>query len=260
MNNQLFPEIAPGHLPQSNHINSRMTSREIAELTEKRHDHVMRDIRELIDSGTIAAPSFGVSEYKDGSGKKNPMYTLDFEATMTLITGYDAKRRSLVIKRWMALETGEAEPAMIQTKKKTFTESQNRKEAANIIAADMMVGRLLGTAKPMAKAIAVENARRLTGVDYGSFLPPAQVVEMPVGVRKLAEISGIPLRKVSALLVEKELANRDTGGNVLLTDKAKALNAGSMEPFKSRSSNHSGYQCKWFPSVVVPILLQMEAL
>ena len=254
MNSQLFPEVAPVPSSQPLSVNSRMSSREIAELTEKRHDHVMRDIRGLIDNGAITAPSFGVSEYKDGSGKKNLMYTLDFEATMTLITGYDAKRRSLVIKRWMALETGEAEPAMLPPKKKSFTESQTRKEAAGIIAADMMVGRLLGTAAPMAKAIAVENARRLTGVDYGAFLPPAQIAEIPVGVRKLSEFSGMPERKVSALLVDLELAVRDDGGNLLLTDKAKAMNAGSMEPFKSRSSNHSGYQCKWFPSVVVPLL------
>lgn len=254
MSNQLFQPAAPVPLVQAVSVNSRMTSREIAELTEKQHLHVLRDIRDLIDRGAITESSFGLSDYKDGSGKKNPMYTLDFEATMTLITGYDAKRRSMVIKRWLALETGEAEPAIPTPKKKTFTESQTRKEAAHIIAADMMVGRLLGTSVPMAKAIAVENARRLTGVDYGPFLPPAQVEEVPVGVRKLSELSGIPERKISVMLIERELASRDDAGNLLLTDKAKSLSAGSMEPFKSRSSNHSDYQCKWFPSVVVPLL------
>ena len=52
----------------------------------------------------------GLSEYKDDSGKSNPMYFLDFHASMVLVTGYDAKKRSAVINRGMALEQGVASP------------------------------------------------------------------------------------------------------------------------------------------------------
>lgn len=38
------------------------------------------------------------------------MYLLDFEATMTLVTGYDAKRRSQVIARWVELEKQKHDP------------------------------------------------------------------------------------------------------------------------------------------------------
>lgn len=38
------------------------------------------------------------------------MYELDFDATMTLVTGYDAVLRVKVITRWRELETGEATP------------------------------------------------------------------------------------------------------------------------------------------------------
>lgn len=72
----------------------------------------MRDITKLINEQAITESNFGPSEYKDPSGKLNPMYLLDFQATMTLITGYDAKRRALIIDRWTKLETGEAKPAM----------------------------------------------------------------------------------------------------------------------------------------------------
>ena len=92
----------------------RMTSLEIADLTKKRHDHVMRDIKSLIAQDAIAAPNFGGSKYKDSSGKMNPMFDLDFKSTMVLITGYDAKRRSIVVDRWISLETGQAQPAMVQ--------------------------------------------------------------------------------------------------------------------------------------------------
>ena len=89
----------------------KMSSREIAELMGKEHRHVLRDIKTLIDHGAITETNFGRSEYKDASGKSNPMYLLDFDATMTLITGYDANRRAMVIKRWRELETGAAIPA-----------------------------------------------------------------------------------------------------------------------------------------------------
>jgi len=89
----------------------KMSSREIAELMGKEHKNVIRDIKSLIEQGAITALNFEPSEYKDASGKSNPMYLLDFDATMTLITGYDAKRRSMVIKRWRELETGAATPA-----------------------------------------------------------------------------------------------------------------------------------------------------
>jgi Rha family phage regulatory protein len=93
-----------------------MSSLEIAELTGKRHAHVLRDVESLINQEAITKPNFGLSEYKDASGKSNPMYNLDYEATMVLITGYDAKRRSMVIKRWIALEKGEAVSAVSMKK------------------------------------------------------------------------------------------------------------------------------------------------
>lgn len=36
-----------------------MSSREIAELTGKRHDHVMRDVRSMLEQLEKDAPSFG---------------------------------------------------------------------------------------------------------------------------------------------------------------------------------------------------------
>lgn len=90
----------------------RMTSLEVAELTGKRHDHVMRDLRKLIDSEAISLPNFGERDYTDERGKTYPMYLLDFEASMVLVTGYDALRRAAVIRRWVALERGEVAPAL----------------------------------------------------------------------------------------------------------------------------------------------------
>jgi len=88
---------------------SKMSSVEIADLMGKQHKHVMRDIKSLIEQEAIGQSNFGPSSYTNEQNKNQPMYLLDFEATMTLITGYDAKRRALVVKRWTELEKKEAD-------------------------------------------------------------------------------------------------------------------------------------------------------
>jgi len=88
----------------------KMSSLDIAELTKKKHNKVMRDIKSLVDQSAIGESSFGLTSYTDKSNRKQSMYLLDFEATMTLVTGYDAKRRSQVISRWVELEKKEQDP------------------------------------------------------------------------------------------------------------------------------------------------------
>jgi Rha family phage regulatory protein len=84
-----------------------ISSREIAELTDKRHADVMRDIRNLIDQGAIGRLSFALSSYINSQNKKQPMYNLDKEASLVLATGYNAPLRAKIIKRWMELEAKE---------------------------------------------------------------------------------------------------------------------------------------------------------
>lgn len=80
-----------------------MSSREIAELTGKRHDHVMRDIRRMLAELEITTPTFGGS-YQDDTGRVLPCFFLDRDLTETLITGYNVKLRHRVIKRLGQLE------------------------------------------------------------------------------------------------------------------------------------------------------------
>ena len=81
-----------------------MSSREIADFTGKRHDHVMRDIKKmLLELYPAGAPNFGGS-YLSEQGKELPLFNLDRDHTDCLLTGYSAKARFAVIKRWKELE------------------------------------------------------------------------------------------------------------------------------------------------------------
>jgi Rha family phage regulatory protein len=81
-----------------------MTSREIAELTGKEHGHVMRDIRAMFETLEIGQSTFGAS-YFNSQNKEQPMFRLPYDETICLLTGYDAKSRMAVIKRWQELES-----------------------------------------------------------------------------------------------------------------------------------------------------------
>ena len=84
-----------------------MSSREIAEFTGKRHDHVMRDIKKmLLDLYPAGAPNFGGTYFSE-QGKELPLFNLDRKHTDCLLTGYSAAARMKVIERWHELESNQ---------------------------------------------------------------------------------------------------------------------------------------------------------
>lgn len=88
-----------------------MSSREIAELTGKRHDSVLRDIRNML-MGIHAPQKCGA--YIDGRGNSQPMLLLDKDESLCLVAGYNVKLRMAIIKRWRELESQQA-PRLPQT-------------------------------------------------------------------------------------------------------------------------------------------------
>lgn len=82
-----------------------ITSLEVAELTGKRHAHIMRDIRNIISRiDGINQSNFGLVKYKDDKGEERPMYRLTKEGCLCLVSGYDANLRMKIINRWKELE------------------------------------------------------------------------------------------------------------------------------------------------------------
>lgn len=86
-----------------------MSSREIADLTEKQHQHVKRDIEGMLHELGEDASNFG-HIYIDSMNRQQTEYSLSRELTETLLTGYSAKLRLAVIRRWTELEAQVAKP------------------------------------------------------------------------------------------------------------------------------------------------------
>lgn len=96
-----------------------MSSREIAELTGKRHGDVIRDIRNMLDQLGDDANLRHVVETKDVRGYID-RFCLPKDLTITLVSGYNVQMRYAITKRWLELEAQVAQPAALP---RTFAEA-----------------------------------------------------------------------------------------------------------------------------------------
>lgn len=80
-----------------------MTSLEIAGLCDKRHDHVMADIRNMLQQLNIQSPEFS-GDYRDDRGRSYPLFHLPKDLCLTLVSGYSVVLRKRIIDRWLELE------------------------------------------------------------------------------------------------------------------------------------------------------------
>lgn len=88
-----------------------MSSREIADLCEKQHQHVKRDIETMCAGLEINPSSFG-RIYKDARNRGQTEFHLPKDLTLTLVAGYNVVLRKRIIDRWLELE-GQGTPAML---------------------------------------------------------------------------------------------------------------------------------------------------
>jgi phage antirepressor YoqD-like protein len=79
-----------------------MTSVEIAEVTGKKHAHVLRDIRNLLGQG-VSESNFGLSSYQqqqpNGGVKEVTMYELTPKGCLILASGYDPVLREKIVNK-----------------------------------------------------------------------------------------------------------------------------------------------------------------
>ena len=88
-----------------------MSSLEIAELTGKRHDNVVRDIKAMFEQlgDSEGLPRSGDTYTHPQNGQKYKCYNLPKDETICLIAGYNAQVRMRIIKRWQELEQKESD-------------------------------------------------------------------------------------------------------------------------------------------------------
>ena len=95
-----------------------MTSREIATITGKPHNDVLKAIRAMEPAWyKITEGNFSLSEYTDSTGRKLPMYQLTKTECLYIAAKFNDEARAKLVIRWEELETKERQnvPALPQT-------------------------------------------------------------------------------------------------------------------------------------------------
>lgn len=104
----------------NNSTSLKMTSREIAEITGKRHDNVIRDCDKLNSNYEKLQllkieEMFSIRELPNGGQAKDRYYVLTKMQTMDLMTGYNVELRIKVNRRWEELENKQVHKPLPQT-------------------------------------------------------------------------------------------------------------------------------------------------
>ena len=91
------------------HDTARVDSLFVAQAFEKRHDNVLKDIRELDCSDTFRLLNFEESSYRNAQGKTQPVYCMTRDGFVFLAMGYRGKKaaefKELYIRRFNEMES-----------------------------------------------------------------------------------------------------------------------------------------------------------
>jgi Rha family phage regulatory protein len=109
---ELIPKDQYGVFADTNDT-ARVDSLFVAEFFEKRHDHVIRDIRKITDpksglSEDFIHTNFKSDSYRDSTGRKLPCYFMTRDGFTMLVMGYSGQKamkfKELYIRRFNEME------------------------------------------------------------------------------------------------------------------------------------------------------------
>lgn len=200
--------------------NPTMSSREIAELTEKEHRNVMADIRKMLDElGLTTADFSAVVAVDTGNGtvREFPTFNLPKRECLILVSGYSVVLRAKIIDRWEALESGRVKPVaasipaakpLLPTEIKTQAEamlavltSEGLKRNAPLVWQELTDG--------------VQNAMR-AALGSVAQLPAPDTSIKPLDIMEIAKASALHVPQKLRSSVGKYVKARSTMGPVVV--------------------------------------------
>ena len=95
-------------------IGVTMSSREIAELVESRHDKVKQSIERLAARGVIVQPPMGVEQIADSLGRprSETVYRIGKRDSYVIVAQLSPEFTARLVDRWQELESRAAQPAV----------------------------------------------------------------------------------------------------------------------------------------------------
>lgn len=115
----------------------KMTSLQLAELTEKEHKNVLADIRDemqkLENEGGFNELIFQLVDYLDAKGEKRPMYSFGREGAMQIAMRYSAIIRRKVILKLEEMEKAWNTPALVMARALQIANKELEEHKAKVL-------------------------------------------------------------------------------------------------------------------------------
>ena len=192
-----------------------MSTKEISDLTGKRHDNVMADARKML--GEIGSPEIS-GGYLDKQDRTQPCLMLSKDETMCLVAGYSTELRFRIVKRWRELEEAQKP---VELSRIEILQMALESERARVEAEDK-----LAIAAP--KAEFVDRYVDATGT---------------YGFRQVAKMLSVKENWFSDFMIEKGIMYRLSGR---LTAHSGHIDAGRFVPRAGVAKNdHAFTECRF---------------
>lgn len=228
------------HLITSNKASKTMSSREIVEVVEKRHDSVKRTMDTLQSKGLITITQ--TVEPTPGGGKPVTVYHVGKRDSYVVVAQLSPEFTARLVDRWEALESGKAQPiaapAPVTTMQKAVSDMAEWKSAAE----------LFGIPEAVAMVEGVKHVEHLYAVDFKPLLLASpmmddikddEVMLEPTEIGKRIGYSG---KELNLALFKAGLQTK-VDGQWQPTEKAQGYT--SRHFWMSKQSGKSGYNYKW---------------
>lgn len=174
-----------------------MSSREIAELCEKEHRHVARDIEVMFEQLEINPKGYVQIWTHPQNGQSYREFMLPKDLTLTLVAGYSVKLRKRIIDRWLELENQQNPTALLP---------QNYLQA-------------------LEQLVASEKEKQALALENKAMKPKADFVDLYVDIgttkslRETAKILNMPEKAMIAALECDKALYRQSGNLIPYSDK-----------------------------------------
>lgn len=131
-----------------------MSSREVAELTNKDHRHVLRDIEGMFSGLEQSSEGYAQTWTHPQNGQAYRQYVLPKDLTLTLVAGYNVKLRKRIIDRWLELEAHASAQAVPRSLPEALRLAAEAIEARDRLALENQAkAEALAAAAPKAEAL-----------------------------------------------------------------------------------------------------------
>ena len=174
-----------------------MSSREIAELCEKEHRHVARDIEVMFEQLEINPEGYVQIWTHPQNGQSYREFMLPKDLTLTLVAGYSVKLRKRIIDRWLELENQQNPTALLP---------QNYLQA-------------------LEQLVVSEKEKQALALENKAMKPKADFVDLYVDIgttkslRETAKILNMPEKAMIAALERDKALYRQSGNLIPYSDK-----------------------------------------